>query len=58
MIAGIESNKNINPIITELYIRGRNLNICLLFFTQSDFMVPQNRLRKIRNMSNKKELQQ
>lgn len=32
MIAGIESNKNINPIITELYIRGRNLNICLLVF--------------------------
>ena len=32
MIAGIESNKKMNPIITELYIRGRNLNICLVFF--------------------------
>ena len=33
--------KNINPIKTELFIRGRNLNISLVFTTQSNFAVPQ-----------------
>ena len=33
--------KNINPIKTELFIRGKNLNISLVFTTQSNFAVPQ-----------------
>ena len=34
------SNKKLNPIITELFIRGRKLNIYLVFITQSYFPVP------------------
>ena len=36
------SNKKFNPILTELFIRGRNLNISLVFITQSYFAVPKN----------------
>ena len=42
MIADIPSNKKLNPIVTELYIRGRKLNISLVFITQSYFAVPIN----------------
>ena len=35
MIAGMLSNKKLNPIVTELFIRGRKLNISLVFITQS-----------------------
>ena len=34
------SNKKFNPIVTELFIRGRKLNISLLFITQSYFTTP------------------
>ena len=34
MIADVLSNKNFNLIITELFIRGRKLNISLVFITQ------------------------
>ena len=40
MIANILSNKNLNPIVTELFIRGRKVNISLVFTTQSYFAVP------------------
>ena len=30
----------LNPIVTELFIRGRKLNISLVFITQSYFAVP------------------
>ena len=42
MIADMPSNKKPNPIITELFIRGRKLNIFLVFITQSYFSVPKN----------------
>ena len=42
MIAGILSNKKISSIVTELSIRGRKLNISLIFITQSCFAVPKN----------------
>ena len=32
MITDIISNKNLNPIVIELFIRGRKLNISLVFF--------------------------
>ena len=32
----------LNPIVTELFIRGRKLNISLVFITQSYFAVPKN----------------
>ena len=36
------SNTKLNPIATELFIRGRKLNISLIFITQSYFAVPKN----------------
>ena len=42
MIADMLSNKKINPVVTELFIRGRKLNTSLLFITQSYFAVPKN----------------
>ena len=32
--------KKLNPIVTELFIRGRKLNISFVFITQSYFRVP------------------
>ena len=34
MIADIIKNKKLNSIVTELFIRGRKLNISLVFITQ------------------------
>ena len=42
MVAEILSNKKLNPIVTKLFIRGRKLNISLVFITQSYFAVPKN----------------
>ena len=42
MIADILSNKKINPIVTELFIRGRKVNIYLVFMIQYFFAVPRN----------------
>ena len=39
MIADIH-NKKLNSMVTELFIRGRQLNISLAFITQSYFKVP------------------
>ena len=36
------SNKKLNPIVTELFIRGRKLNISFVFILQSYFAVPKN----------------
>ena len=40
MIADMINNKKLNPIVTELFIRGRKLNISIVFITQSHFKVP------------------
>ena len=40
MIADMIHNKKLNSIVTELFIRGRKLNIYLVFITQSYFKVP------------------
>ena len=42
IIADMLSNRKFNPIVTELFIRGRKLNISLVFITQSSFAVPKN----------------
>ena len=42
IIAHMLSNKKLNPMVTELFIRGRRLNISLVFITQSYFAVPRN----------------
>ena len=33
IIADIEANKNLSPIVTELFLRGRKLNISLVFMS-------------------------
>ena len=63
MIADMLSNKNLNTIVTELFIRGRKLNIILVFITQSYFAVPKHiRLSSVHyfvfKIPNKRELQQ
>ena len=63
MIADMINNKKVNPIVTELFIRARKLNISIIFITQSYFRVPKDvRLNTthlfIMKISNKKELQQ
>ena len=40
MIADIINIKKLNPVITELYIRGRKLSISIVFIMQSYFKVP------------------
>ena len=40
MIADMINNKKLNSIVTELFIRGRKLNIHLVFITESYFKVP------------------
>ena len=39
MIADINKNKNLNSIVTELFIRGRKSNISVVFIVQSYFNV-------------------
>ena len=61
MIADMLSNKKFNPTVTELFIRGRKLNISLVFIMQSYFAVPKDiRLNSthcfIMKISNKREL--
>ena len=49
MIADMINNKKLYSIVTELFIRGRKLNISLVFITQSYFKVPKNvRLNTVR----------
>ena len=40
MIADMISNKKLNLLVTELFIRGRKLNISVVFIMQSYFKVP------------------
>ena len=39
MIADMIHNKKLNPIVTELFIRGRKVNISVIFIIQSYFKV-------------------
>ena len=62
MIADMINNKKLNPVVTELFIRGRKLNISIVFVTQSYFKVAKNvRLNSthffIMKITNKRELQ-
>ena len=42
MIADMIDNKKLNSIVTKLFIRGRKLNISLVFITQWYFKIPKN----------------
>ena len=63
LIADMKSNKKLSPIVTELFLRGRKLNISLVLISQSCFKVPEAiRLNTtyyfIMQIPNKRELQQ
>ena len=63
MIADILSNIKINPVVTELFIRGRKLITSLVFITQFYFVVTKSiRLNSthyfVMKIPNKRELQQ
>ena len=63
MIADMINNNKLNPIVTVLFIRGRKLNISIVFIRQSYFKVPKDvRLNSthffIMKIPNKRELQQ
>ena len=63
IIADMIHNKKLKSIVTELFVRGRKLNISLVFITQSYFKVPKDvRLNTthffIAKIPNKRELQQ
>ena len=63
MIADMINNKKLDSIVTELFLRGRKLNISIVFITQSYFKVPKDvRLNSthffIMKILNKRELQQ
>ena len=63
IIADMIHNKKLNSIVTELFIKGRKLNICFVFIIQSYFKVPKDvRLNTthffIMEIPNKRELQQ
>ena len=45
MIADMESNKKLSPIVTELFLRGRKLNISLVFISQFYFKVPKTKTK-------------
>ena len=62
MIVDMRINKKLNPIVTELFIRGRKLNISLVFITKSYFAVPKSiKLNSthcfVMKILNKRELQ-
>ena len=63
MIADMINNKKLNPVVTELFIRVRKINISIVFIMQSYFKVPKDvRLNSthffIMKIPNKRELQQ
>ena len=62
LIADMINNKKLDPIVTDLFIRGRKLKILIVFITQSYFKVPKDvRLNSshlfIMKIPNKRELQ-
>ena len=63
IILDMLNNKKLNPIVTELFIRGGKLNISLVLITQSYLAIPKNaRLNSthyfIMEILNKQDFQQ
>ena len=63
MIADMINDKKLNSIATELFIRGRKLNISLVSITQSYFQVPKDVILNtphfaIAKIPNKRELRE
>ena len=63
IITDMINNKKLNSVVTDLFIRGRKLNISLVFIIQSHFKVPKDvklnsTLFFIMKILNKRKLQQ
>ena len=63
MIEGMESNKTLSPIVTESFLRGRELNVSFVFISQPYFKVVAKFIRLyathyfVMKIPNKRELQ-
>ena len=60
ILADMINNRNLNPVVTELFIRGGKSNISIVFITQSCFKVPKDVRQDVFFMKtpNKKKLRQ
>ena len=63
MIADMEFNKKLSPVFTELFLRGKKLDISFVFISQSYFKVPKTIILNathyfIMKIPDKRELQQ
>ena len=63
MIADMEANKNLSPIVTEFFLRERKLHISRVFIWQSYFKLPKTISLNVTHylimkIPNKRELQQ
>ena len=63
MIADMINNQKLNLVVAELFIRGRKLNISIVFITQSYFKVPKDATLSsthffIMKIPHKREIQQ
>ena len=63
MIADMLNDEKFNPVVTELFIRGRKLNMFFVFILKSYFAVPKNirlnfTINFIMEILNTQELQQ
>ena len=58
--ADMEANKKLSSIVSELFLRGRKLNISIVFLSQSYFKVPKTIRRNTfyHKNTNKREIQQ
>ena len=45
VISDMEFYNKLSPIVTELFLRGRKLNVSLVFITQSYFKVPKTKTK-------------
>ena len=63
MITDMESSKTLSPIVTELFLKGRKLNVSLFFISQPNFKMPKTIILNathyvVMKIPNKRELQQ
>ena len=55
IIADMESNKKLSPKVTKLFLRGKELNISLVFISQSYFKVPKTKCSTLYYDENSKQ---
>ena len=55
MITDMINKKKLNPVVTQLFIRGRKLNISIVFITQSYFKVQKTKFSTLFYYENSKQ---